>query len=444
MDGPKDSDSVAAGGVVSREELFALVWAEPMLKVAKQFGVSSSYMARVCTSMNVPRPQRGYWARLAVGRTVRKPALPAARAGDVLSWGRGADLKNAPRSVPKAPAIESVPTRKSIRKHSGQHPLVYGAKALFEAGRLSRSSGYLKPNKKLLVDLNVSKTGLERALSFADALFWHFEDCGHRVVIAPEHEHFRRAAVDQHEVPKPKRDHYGYEYSELWKPGRPTIVYIGSLAIGLTIIELSELAAAKYVNGRYERLEIPVECGKASGSYGWPYTTNDFPTNRLCLQVYSPYPIADWTNQWREAKGEDLRKRIPGIIKELTEAAPEIVKLIEEGERQAAIRRQEWEEERRRWEREEAEKKAAEALKKSKQQLMDFIDTWGKAKRISAFLDEVAASLSFINDDLRPQFERRLERVKAMIGDSDALRGLRNWKTPEEWLAEEAAKPRFY
>jgi hypothetical protein len=31
-----------------------------------------------------------------------------------------------------------------------------------------------------------------------------------------------------------------------------------------------------------------------------------------------------------------------------------------------------------------------------------------------------------------------------MIGKTDALQGLRNWKTPEEWLAEETAKTRFY
>ena len=75
---------------------------------------------------------------------------------------------------------------------------------------------------------------------------------------------------------------------------------------------------------------------------------------------------------------------------------------------------------------------------------MDFIDTWGKAKRINAFLDEVAASLPSIDDDLRPQFEHRLERIRTMIGDTDALQGLRDWKAPEEWLAEEAAKTRPY
>jgi hypothetical protein len=33
---------------LTREELYTLVLSEPMLKVADRFGVSSSYMARIC------------------------------------------------------------------------------------------------------------------------------------------------------------------------------------------------------------------------------------------------------------------------------------------------------------------------------------------------------------------------------------------------------------
>ena len=55
-------------GPVSREALYGMVWSEPMLRVAARFGVSSSYMARVCALLNVPRTVRGYWAKLAVGK----------------------------------------------------------------------------------------------------------------------------------------------------------------------------------------------------------------------------------------------------------------------------------------------------------------------------------------------------------------------------------------
>jgi hypothetical protein len=71
---------------LTREELYTLVWSEPMLKVSARYGVSSSYMARVCTLLNVPRPERGYWAKLAVGKAQPAPPLPDARPGDELVW----------------------------------------------------------------------------------------------------------------------------------------------------------------------------------------------------------------------------------------------------------------------------------------------------------------------------------------------------------------------
>lgn len=100
---PKDDPTLAVPAPsptvqepLTREALYALVWAEPMLKVAIRFGVSSSYMARVCTLLHVPRPERGHWAKLAVGKASRPPALPDVRPGDHLAWSRDGLLRNTP------------------------------------------------------------------------------------------------------------------------------------------------------------------------------------------------------------------------------------------------------------------------------------------------------------------------------------------------------------
>jgi hypothetical protein len=62
--------------VVTREELYELVWSTPMIRGAEKFEVSGSYLARVCTELRGPRPERGYWAKLAVGKAPQRPALP--------------------------------------------------------------------------------------------------------------------------------------------------------------------------------------------------------------------------------------------------------------------------------------------------------------------------------------------------------------------------------
>ena len=78
--------------MISREELYELVWSAPMTKVGEKFKLSGSYMARVCSTLRVPRPERGYWVKLAVGKAPAKPALPDAQPGDQLGWSQGEAL----------------------------------------------------------------------------------------------------------------------------------------------------------------------------------------------------------------------------------------------------------------------------------------------------------------------------------------------------------------
>jgi hypothetical protein len=343
-----------------------------MLKVAARFGVSSSYMAQVCTLLYVPRPERGYWAKLAVGKAPKQPALPDPRPGDPLDWSRNGTPPKRARPLPKPPEKKRRKRHKTRTPLPDQHPLTADAKPLFEAGRLSYSAGYLKPAKRLLVDLAVTKTCLDKALSFANHLFLALETRGHRVLIAPNTERFRRAEVDEREIPE-KHHHY----NNLWSPQRCTIVYIGTVAIGLTNIELSENVESRYVNGEYVRLidYVPKRRDRYVADRGWT-STHDFPTGRLCLQAYSPYPLAQWTQQWRETKKRDLSTRIPAIVRELVKATVDIARLVEEGERQAELERQRWAAQMEQWEREEAERRAAEALKDSKEELLEIIEMW--------------------------------------------------------------------
>ncbi|KEA14432.1 hypothetical protein Y905_25780 [Pseudomonas aeruginosa C2159M] len=71
---PEATDRGDPPGQVSREALYDEVWRNPMLRVAERYRVSSSFMARVCDSMNVPRPPRGHWAKLEHGKpSPRRP-----------------------------------------------------------------------------------------------------------------------------------------------------------------------------------------------------------------------------------------------------------------------------------------------------------------------------------------------------------------------------------
>lgn len=61
---------------VERQVLYDQVWAQPMTKVAQEYGISNVAMAKICKKLNVPCPWRGYWRRKETGKSVKPLPLP--------------------------------------------------------------------------------------------------------------------------------------------------------------------------------------------------------------------------------------------------------------------------------------------------------------------------------------------------------------------------------
>jgi hypothetical protein len=72
---------------LTRQELYDLVWTDAMRTVAAAYGVSDVWLKKVCAKGNIPTPDRGYWAKLAAGKSVIRAKLPARGPGmpDVVS-----------------------------------------------------------------------------------------------------------------------------------------------------------------------------------------------------------------------------------------------------------------------------------------------------------------------------------------------------------------------
>lgn len=64
------------GQRLTRKELHALVWSEPMRKLSVRFGISDVALAKACWNLHVPVPPRGFWARKAAGKPAIAAALP--------------------------------------------------------------------------------------------------------------------------------------------------------------------------------------------------------------------------------------------------------------------------------------------------------------------------------------------------------------------------------
>jgi hypothetical protein len=61
---------------LSRAELYALVWSEPMKSLAARFGISDVALKKTCARAEIPTPDRGYWAKKEAGKNPMQQALP--------------------------------------------------------------------------------------------------------------------------------------------------------------------------------------------------------------------------------------------------------------------------------------------------------------------------------------------------------------------------------
>lgn len=58
-----------------RQKIFDEVWTTPVRTLAKGYGLSDVGLRKICVVLDVPLPPRGYWAKLAAGKSIPKPVL---------------------------------------------------------------------------------------------------------------------------------------------------------------------------------------------------------------------------------------------------------------------------------------------------------------------------------------------------------------------------------
>ncbi len=419
--------------LVSRQELYEMVWSMPMIKVAEQFKVSGSYMARVCSALRVPRPERGHWAKLAVGKAPGRPPLPEAQPGDQLNWSRDGGLQS-----PHRPQIVARPLgprgSRLACPVTGVHGLIRDAKGYYGRGYKVDEGQHLKPYKRLMVDITASKAGLDKALAFANELFNALESAGHRVVISRVGDYFRRSRIDEHEkMSAAQRGNLSYEYEHLWCPEHPTVVYAGSIAFGLAIVEMSASIVLRYVNGKYIRESDykPAKAASRHSDHNWT-TTKDIPCGRLRLVVYAPYGGVDWSLAFQETEARTLTKDIPEIVKSIESSTEVLVEKVKEAQRKAETRRREWEAEQEKRRQEEDCRRIAQSIEGSRDELDEVIQEWARIMSLEQFFRRVENHARDLPEEHQREVLKRLALARDFVGTQDPMDFFCSWKTPVE------------
>jgi hypothetical protein len=397
-----------------------------MIAAAKRFNVSGSYLARVCSRLNVPRPARGYWAKLTVGKAPTKPSLPEARAGDEVTWDPEGNLPEVARVARPTPTRKGkTQAAKAAISSKGKHELILGAKNLFLAGRESRWSNYLKPAKKLLPEIHVTKTALDAALEFADALFKQLEQRGHRVTLASVGEQIHRPEIDTREKPD-KRNHH----VDLWSPARRTVVYVGGTAIGLVIFELTESTQMRYLNGTYirEKDYVPPK-SKWARDATWT-STQDIACGRLSLIAYASYYTKKWSRTWKELNVGDFVKRASQLALEIERCQAEAADTIALGKRAAEEENIRHEQMRRTWQEEQEKLRIQKALTESKVELDKILVKYSEAKLMEDLANHLEANLSSLDESGRERLKTLIYQARLLVNGNNVLENFLNWRSP--------------
>lgn len=169
--------------IITRLILYEQVWKRPTTLMAREFGLSDVGFAKLCKRNGIPRPPRGYWAMLQVGKAPPKTSLPMPERDWDVEISVQAPIGDAPLAVAgegvnlaKNPSDEAVSVAETL--HSA-HPLVKASMPLLRVSRCSQY-GLLIPAVGC-VCVSVSKSRLRRALLIMDALIRCFERRGYTV-----------------------------------------------------------------------------------------------------------------------------------------------------------------------------------------------------------------------------------------------------------------------
>jgi len=116
---------------LTRRELYERVWAVPLHRLCKEFGLSDRGLAKICARHKIPVPARGVWGKKAHGKPARQPPLPPGPSGSddtiiAISQSPPPDPDSTPRRQPDPPEIvdarmtESDPRNRAHASDSGR------------------------------------------------------------------------------------------------------------------------------------------------------------------------------------------------------------------------------------------------------------------------------------------------------------------------------------
>lgn len=165
---------------LSRSDLYTLVWAEPMSKIAPRFNLSDVGLKKICRKNRIPVPGRGYWRRVQTGRRVPQTPLPRMEHAPMIEIAVRPPAPPAPQGVvEQAQKEESPENRIVVPTRLGRPHAVTKATRDALAAQKPDEYGVLKCYDPKGFSVRVDPRAVARALRILDTLLKACEARGH-------------------------------------------------------------------------------------------------------------------------------------------------------------------------------------------------------------------------------------------------------------------------
>jgi len=172
---------------ISRRELYEQVWTEPMSTLAKRYCISDVGLAKICKRNGIPRPGRGYWARIQAKQRVQRKPLPHRDIKSVIQIQANPHNIHNPEMkeifTKVIPAMAQLDKRIAVPENlRNPHPLVKRSAEILKSSEPD-VRGIIEPNEEGCLDIRVSPQNFFRALRIMDALIKVLEGQGYEVLV---------------------------------------------------------------------------------------------------------------------------------------------------------------------------------------------------------------------------------------------------------------------
>ena len=287
---------------------------------------------------------------------------------------------------------------------------------------------YLRPYKRLTIDLVVSSSGLDRALELANSVYAAFEITGHRVVIPPSGEGLTMAATPV----EPVDNRRPWEV-QLWRPDRPTLAYIGSMPYGLSIYEFAERIEMRHVGDRYYPVGSEPAAYKRAPDRFYTWTTHrEMPSGRFGVTLYCADQRAQWSRQWQDTDRKQVESFAEEIVRTAERSAKAVSELIAEGEARQQEAHRQWLEDQARRRQEEKAARIRENIKASIGELDEIAAHWVQSKRHDEYFADLEREASRLPESKQMFVLKRIQRARELLKSEQTLDAFLAWDLPEE------------